>query len=117
PNRLRSTGSSAIPPRHRLQADPDRPRARRWSGPCADDSGSGCWRDRTRRYSRRLCSPAPASPFYSGIRLEPAEAVDGVAARIIFAADKSAIAQAVEFAEQERVIQFLAVRFVARGNT
>src|SRR2546423_11032979 len=36
---------------------------------------------------------------------------------VLSAAEKTAIAQPIEFAEQERIIQFLAVRFVARGNT
>src|SRR5258707_2875181 len=112
----RSTGSSATPPPHRLPAARDRLRARRWSAPCAGRNGSTCWRGRTRRCSRRRCSPAPASRFHSGIALEPAEAIGGLSARVIFAADETAIAEPVEFTEQEWIIQFLAVRFVARGN-
>src|SRR5215212_5099471 len=69
-----------------------------------------------RRCSRRRYSPAPASRFYSGVRLEPAEAIGGFAARVIFAADKTAIAEPVEFAEQERIVQFLPIRLVTRGN-
>src|SRR5258708_1784230 len=112
----RWTGSSAPPPRLRLPAARDRRRARRWSAPCAGRNGSTCWRGRTRRCSRRRCSPAPASRFHSGIALEPAEAIGGLSARVIFAADEPAIAEPVEFTEQEWIIQFLAVRFVARGN-
>src|SRR5207302_258519 len=89
---------------------------RRWSAPCAGRSGSACWRDRTRRCNRRRCSPAPASRFHSGVGLEPAEAIDGPGPRVIFAADKTAVAEPVEFTEQERVVQFLAIGFVARGN-
>src|ERR1700742_3005971 len=94
--------------------------ARRWSAPCAGHIGSACWRDRRRRCSRRRCSrakgPWPVSRLHSGVGVEPAEPVSGLAARIIFAADKAAIAEPVEFTEQERIVQFLTVRLVARGN-
>ncbi len=39
-----------------------------------------------------------------------------LAARVVFAADEAAIAEPVELGEQERIIQFLAVGLVARGN-
>ena len=42
----------------------------------------------------------PRSRFYSGIGLEPAETIGGLAARIVFAADKAAIAEPVEFGER-----------------
>src|SRR6202011_3543349 len=115
-DRLRSTGFSATPPPRRPRADQDRRRARRWSAPCAGRSGSAYWRDRTRRCSRRQCSPAPASRFYSGIGLEPAEAVSGLAPRVIFAANKTAIVEPVQFLEQERIVQFFVVGLVTRGN-
>ena len=40
----------------------------------------------------------------------------GLAARIVFAADEAGIAEPVQLGEQERIVQFLAVRLVARGN-
>src|ERR1035437_9292475 len=104
-----------LPPRRRRAAQ-DRLGARRWSAPCAGRSGSACWRDRTRRCNHRRCSPVPASRFHSGVRLKPAEAIGGLATRVIFAADKTAIAEPVELPEQERIVQLLSVRFVTRRD-
>src|ERR1051326_3350496 len=112
----RWSGFSATPPRHRPRVTPDRQTARRWSAPCAARSASAYWPDRTRRCSRRRCSRAPASLFCPCVRLEPGEAIGGLAARVVFAADKAAIAEPVELIEQERIVQFLAVRLVARWN-
>src|ERR1700761_1265505 len=116
PRSPRSSGFSATPPPHRLPATADRRPARRWSAPCAGRSGSACWRDRRRRYSRRRCSLTPASRFYSGIGLEPAEPIGGLAPRIIFATDETRVAETIEFIEQERIVQFFAIGLVARGN-
>src|SRR5207244_1668950 len=73
-----------------------------------------------RRWNRRRCSQEkhawPASLPCSGIGFEPAEAVDGLAARIVFAADKAVIAEPVEFGEQKWIVQLLAVGLIARGN-
>src|SRR5689334_2758725 len=90
--------------------------ARQSSAPCAGRHGSACWRDRRRRCSRRRYSPAPKSCFCSGIGLEPAEAIDGLATRIIFAADEAGIAEPVELIEQERIVQLFAIGLVARGD-
>src|SRR4029453_12522194 len=114
---IRASGSSAKSPPHRRQAARDLLRARRWSAPCAGRSGSACWRGRRRRCNRRRCSRAPASRLCSGVRLEPAETVGGPAARVVFTANKTLVTEAVQFSEQERIIQLLAVRLVARGNT
>ena len=46
---------------------------------------------------------------------QPAEPVDGLAARIVLAADEAAIAEPVEFGEQEGIVQLFAVRLVARN--
>src|ERR1700733_15900149 len=73
-----------------------------------------------RRCSRRQCSQEimfwPESRFYSSVGLEPAEPVGVLAARVIFAADKTLVAEPVEFIEQERIVQFLAVGLIARGD-
>src|SRR3954453_11002261 len=118
--RPRSNGSSRTPQRRRPQAARDRPPARRWSARCAGRRASACWRDRRRRCSRRQCSQGifslQVSRLHSRIRLEPDKAVGGLAARIIFAADEAGITEPVEFVEQERIVQLLAIRLVARGD-
>src|SRR5579872_4350927 len=91
-------------------------RARRSSAPCAAPRASTYWRDRTRRCNRRRCSPAPASRFPPHIWLEPGEAIEGLAARVIFAADKAVVTEPVELVEQEWIVQFFIVRLVARGD-
>src|ERR1700712_3561602 len=90
--------------------------ARRSSVPCASRNASAYWPDPTRPCSRRRCNPAPASRFRSGMGFEPAEAVRRLAARIVFAADKAAVAEPIQFLEQERIVQFFAVGLVARRD-
>src|SRR5262249_59780301 len=47
---------------------------------------------------------------------DPAETVGGLAARIVFAADETGVAEPVDLVEHKGIVQLLAVRLIARGN-
>src|SRR5581483_2487425 len=77
---------------------------------------SAYWQDRTRRYSRRRCSPARVSRFFPHIGPEPGKSIGRLTARVIFAADKTRITEPVELREQEWIVQLFIVGLVARRH-
>src|SRR5580704_3964780 len=109
----RSSDSLATRPLHRLRAARDHLMVRRWSARCASPLASACWRGRRRRYNRRRYSRVSGSRLHSGIGLEPGQAIGGLAARIIFAADKALVAEPIKLGEQIRIVELLAIRLVA----